>query len=127
MRTTPFHRTLSVLAGAFGAVASAAASARDVVALRHGSYVQADTASAGTSNATTQTFTGRGFDTADAAQCVARPARGQPGTFAQTCTEYGMPEGTPKTRRTETLTLRVLSPASYTVDGTTFRLCPGVR
>lgn len=127
MRTSPFLRGLVAAAGAFAALASASVSARDVVGLRHGSYVQADTACAASSNATTQTFTGRGFDTAAAAQCAMRPLVGKPGTYAQTCTDYGAPAGTPKTRSTETLKLRLLSRTSYTVDGTTFRLCRGAR
>lgn len=127
MQKTFVQRSLVAVAGSIAMVTSVAAIARDLVPLRRGTYVQTDTACAEASNATMQTYTGRGFDTASEAQCVARPIAGKPGQYAQTCTDYRQPAGAPKTRSTETLTLRVQSPTRYTVDGTRFRFCPGVQ
>ena len=116
------RRIVLVVAGS----AAIAAHAADVVPLRRGTYVQPDTACAEASNATTRTFTGRGFDSASAAQCVARRVAGKRGTYRQTCTKYRGPEGAATPRSTETMTLRVSSPTSFVADGTRFRLCPGV-
>jgi hypothetical protein len=125
MRKTIVRQRLFFAIGAITAVTSIAASARDVVALRRGTYVDTATACAEASNATMRIFTGRGFDGASADQCVARPVAGKPGTYTQTCNDDRIPEGQPKTRSTETFKLRILSPTSYAIDGARFRLCPG--
>jgi len=109
------------------AITPGVADAAGLSSLRHGTYVQADTACAEASDATTRTFTGRGFDSAKGTQCVAKPAKGRSGNYVQSCVDHGAPESHRVTRSNESLRIRILSATSYMDTGTRFRLCPGVQ